>query len=421
MAKKLFEIRKELGEKTDRFEELRIKDQRSAEEQTEFDNLRGTIRTLTNDLDDAELTEACKKRLASQGLSNQEREQVSNYSFRKAIADFVNRNGALEGFEAEMHQEAVREAKANGKTLKGIGVPMMVLENARAATGQNKGTANDGGNLIQDEPLVYIDALRNRLVLVGLGTRFITGLVGNLPLINGGTFSAAWYGESDPVTPGKLSLPKKTMSPKRLSVAGAYSLELINQNSISVEMLLRDELMKAHIAGIEGAAINSATNGPVGVLNTSGIGAVAGGDNGLAAAWSHIVDLESKVAIANADLGALAYLTNAKVRGKLKQTLQAAGVPGFIWDKEGMNGYKAAVTNAVPSNLTKGTSEGVCSAIVFGNWNDMIIGQWGGYDMVVDPYSKKLNAEVEVVLHSFHDVALANPASFAAMKDVLTA
>ena len=292
MAKKSFEIRKELGEKTDRFEELRIKDQRSAEEQTEFDNLRGTIRTLTNDLDDAELTEAGKKRLASQGLSNQEREQAGNYSFRKAISDFVTRNGNLEGFEAEMHQEAVREAGLSGKTIKGIGVPMMVLENARmtrASAGQNKTTANDGGNLVQEEPLVYIDALRNRLVLVQLGARFITGLIGNLPLVNGGSFTATWAAEAGAVSATKMSVPKKTMSPKRMAVCGAYSVELLNQSSIGIEMLLRSELLKAHANGIEIAAINSATNGPTGVINTSGIGAVAGGDNGLAPAWSHLV------------------------------------------------------------------------------------------------------------------------------------
>jgi HK97 family phage major capsid protein len=424
MAKKSFEIRKELGEKTDRFEELRIKDQRSAEEQTEFDNLRGTIRTLTNDLDDAELTEAGKKRLASQGLSNQEREQAGNYSFRKAIYDFATRQGKLEGFEAEMHQEAVREAKETGNTIKGIGVPMMVLENARmtrASAGQNKTTANDGGNLVQEEPLVYIDALRNRLVLVQLGARFITGLVGNLPLVNGGSFTATWAAEAGAVSATKMSVPKKTMSPKRMAVCGAYSVELLNQSSIGIEMLLRSELLKAHANGIEIAAINSATNGPTGVINTSGIGAVAGGDNGLAPAWSHLVDLETQVAIDNADLGALAYLTNAKVRGKLKQTLKASGVAGYIWDGNTINGYNAAVTNAVPSNLTKGTSDSVCSAIIFGNWNDMIIGQWGGYDMIVDPYSLKKVGDVEVVLNSFHDVALANVESFAAMKDALTA
>jgi HK97 family phage major capsid protein len=422
--RKIHEIRNDLAGKQNRFADLANNGQRTDEQNAELATLRTEVRTLMAELDDAELVEAGNRRIASQGLSEQELQQAGNYSFRKAIADFVNRNGNLEGFEAEMHQEAQREAALSGKVIKGIGVPMMVLENARmtrASAGQNKTTANEGGNLVQEEPLVYIDALRNRLVLVNLGARFITGLVGNLPLVNGGSFTATWGAEADAVSATKMSLPKKTMTPKRMAVCGAYSVELLNQSSIGIEMLLRNELLKAHANGLESAAINSATSGPVGVLNTSGIGAVAGGDNGLAPTWAHMVNLETEVAIDNADLGALAYLTNAKVRGKLKQTLKASGVAGYVWDGNTINGYNAAVTNAVPSNLEKGTSGTVCSAIIFGNWNDMIIGQWGGYDMIVDPYSLKKVGDVEVVLNSFHDVALANAQSFAAMKDALTA
>jgi len=422
--RKIHEIRNDLAGKQSKFADLANNGQRTDEQNAELMTLRTEVRNLVNELEDAELLEAGNRRIASNGLSEKEREQVANYSFRKAIADFVNRNGNLEGFEAEMHQEAVREASLSSKVIKGIGVPMVVLENARmtrASAGQNKTTAADGGNLVQEEPLVYIDALRNRLVLVQLGARFITGLVGNLPLVNGGSFTATWAAEAGAVSATKMAVGKKTMSPKRMAVCGAYSVELLNQSSVGIEMLLRNELLKAHANGIETAAINSATNGPTGVINTSGIGAVAGGDNGLAATWAHLVDLETQVAIDNADLGALAYLTNAKVRGKLKQTLKASGVSGYIWDGNSINGYNAAVTNAVPSNLTKGTSDSVCSAIIFGNWNDMIIGQWGGYDMIVDPYSLKKVGDVEVVLNSFHDVALANVESFAAMKDALTA
>lgn len=419
--RKIHEIRNDLAGKQSKFADLANNGQRTDEQNAELMTLRTEVRNLVNELEDAELLEAGNRRIASNGLSQNEREQVEKFSFRKAIADYVNNNGNLSGFEAEMHQEAAREAKQNGLTLKGIGVPMVVLENARAATGQNIGTAADGGNLVQEEPLVYIDALRNRLVLVTLGAKFVTGLVGNLPLINGGAFTSTWHGESDAVTTTKAAYGKKTMSPKRMSVSGAYTLEQLNQTSMSMEMMLRDDMLKAHANGLELAAINSATNGPTGILNISGIGSVAGGTNGSAAAWSHLVDLETQVAIDNADFGTLAYLTNAKVRGKLKQTLKASGVAGYIWEGNTINGYNAAVTNAVPSNITKGTSSEVCSAIIFGNFNDLIIGQWGGYDLVVDPYAKKLNGEVEVVLHSFHDVAARNKESFAAMKDALTA
>jgi HK97 family phage major capsid protein len=60
---------------------------------------------------------------------------------------------------------------------------------------------------------------------------------------------------------------------------------------------------------------SGSSNQPRGVMNTVGIGSVAGGTNGLAPTWDHIVDLESALATVNAPTGSLGYLTNAKVRG----------------------------------------------------------------------------------------------------------
>jgi len=51
-----------------------------------------------------------------------------------------------------------------------------------------------------------------------------------------------------------------------------------------------------------------------------------------------------------------------------------------------LNGYSAAVSNQVPSNLTKGVNND-CSAILFGNWNDLLIGEWGVIELITDPYA----------------------------------
>ena len=106
-----------------------------------------------------------------------------------------------------------------------------------------------------------------------------------------------------------------------------------------------------------------------------------GGVNGLAPNWQHMIDLETNVATANADVGAMGYLTNARVRGRLKSTSKVTGQNGFIWENgtTPVNGYSAAVTNAVPSNLTRGTGTNL-SAIIFGNFSDLVIGMWGGMD-----------------------------------------
>ena len=40
----------------------------------------------------------------------------------------------------------------------------------------------------------------------------------------------------------------------------------------------------------------------------------------------------------------------------------------------------------MPSNLTKGTGTNL-SAIIYGNWADLIIGYWSAFDLLVNPYA----------------------------------
>jgi hypothetical protein len=88
-------------------------------------------------------------------------------------------------------------------------------------------------------------------------------------------------------------------------------------------------------------------------------------------------------------------------------------VPG-----EGMlNGYRARVSTLVPSNLTKGSGSNL-HAVLFGNWSELIVAQWAGIDLVVDPYSSAKNALVTLVINSWWDIAVKHAASFAAIKDV---
>jgi HK97 family phage major capsid protein len=174
---------------------------------------------------------------------------------------------------------------------------------------------------------------------------------------------------------------------------------------------------------IDRAAIHGSgsSNQPTGILATSGIGSVAGGTNGAAPTYAHIVGLETQVAQDNADDGALNYLTNSKVRGKLLQTEKASSTAQFVWgDNNTMRGYNAAVSNQVSSTLTKGSSS-VASAIIFGNFNDLLIGMWGGLDIALDNSTGSASGTVRVVALQDVDIAVRHAQSFAAMLDALTA
>ena len=363
---------------------------------------------------------AAPKPTAEIGMDKQE---LRRYSMVRALNFLANPNDKRAAEEASFERECSdAAAQRSGKSAQGIMVPYDVLKRDL-----NVGTTTAGGHTVATDLRAqdFIGLLRNAMVIDRMGITVLDGLVGNIaiPRQTGGA-TGYWVAESGAPTESQQAFDQVALSPKTVGAFTDYSRKLLKQSSLSVESFVQGDLAKVLGLAIQAAAINGGgSNEPTGILATAGIGNVAGGTNGLAPAWSHIVDLESAVAVANADIGTLGYLTNAKVRGKLKQVAKNGAASPFIFGEGNapLNGYQAAITNAVPSNLTKGTSSGVCSAIIFGNFADLIMGMWGGLDLMVDPYSQSTSGTVRIVALQDVDVAIRHAESFAAMKDALTA
>lgn len=417
-----------------------------ADEQTKYDGLKTEIEGINQRM--TRLDEAVKRELeeaASSGfhisptgeskeVSEREEKELNSFSLLKVVRSQAPNLGfkdKLEGLELEMHQEAQREASRSGAEIKGIGVPLMILKRwGRTSEKRDMvaGTTTAGGFFRQtDVSSEVIEPLRNKLVTAQAGARVLGGLVGNVDIPTNGGVSVGWAAtENASSAESTPTIGRRTLTPKRLTGFSDLSVQLIKQVSWDVEAMVRDDYFKAMAVAIDLAALNGsgASGQPTGILGTSGIGSVAGGTDGLAPTLAHITKLEEEVAIDNADLGSLFYITNPKVRRKLKNTVVDAGSGLMVWDRMDrnypLNGYGSLITNNMPSTLDKGTSTGVCSAILFGNFNDLLIGMWGGMDVMVNPYTKAKEGQVEIIAAVYADVAVRRAESFAAMLDALT-
>lgn len=351
------------------------------------------------------------------GLTEKE---AQRFSFLRAINASANGNWTGAEFEKEV-SETVEKEQRKVRTQSGFYVPNEVLKRDLTA-----GTNADGGFTVSTDLMSgsFIDMLRNSMLVRELGATIMDGLQGNIaiPKQSGGS-SAYWVAENGAITESQQTLAQVTLSPKTVGAYTDMSHRLITQSSIDMENFVRRDIATTLAVAIDLASINGSgsSNQPTGVMNTSSIGSVAGGTNGLAPTYAHMVDLESAVSQDNALQGSLAYLTNAKVVGKLKQTEKASNTAQYVWENGTVNGYRAMMSNQVPSNLTKGSSSGVCSAVIFGNWNDLIIGQWGVMDFLVDPYTGSSAGTVRVRAMMDVDIAVRHPESFAVMADALTA
>ncbi|MDP4300348.1 phage major capsid protein [Leptothrix discophora] len=287
------------------------------------------------------------------------------------------------------------------------------------------GTPTAGGNLVATDLLAgsFIDLLRNRMVIAGLGATVLDGLSGNIAIPSQTAGAATyWVDEGVAVTESQAAFGQVTMTPRTVGMFTDYSRKTLLQPSLSIEALVRADLAMGIAVEIDRVALAGSGSAPQprGVLNTAGIGAVAIGANGGVPTYEHMVALEEAIALANADIGSMAYVTNAKMRARLKLTQVFGSTNGqAVWADNSVNGYPAAVTQNCPANLTKGTAVGTCSAIVFGAWRELLMGFWSGLDLVIDPITLSTSGGRRIIALQDMDIAVRRPASFAAVLDAL--
>jgi HK97 family phage major capsid protein/HK97 family phage prohead protease len=371
---------------------------------------------------------------AELGMSRNEVKRFNWLRALRALAYSSQPEGRKFMEEAAYEREVSAEAaKLSGKTAQGIMVPVDVLRAPLVQEGQGGldalmrlvdmmgrrdlqvGTSTAGGHTVATNLLSasFIDLLRNRMALQRLGITTLNGLVGNIAIprqTSGAT--AYWVAESGAPTESQQAFDQVTMTPKTVGAFTDYSRKLLLQSSIDVENFIRMDLTK--VIGLEldrvGLYGTGAANMPQGLrfvtgLNTTDLAAAA-------PTWAEVVGMESKVAAANADIGTLAYLVNANMRGTLKTTVKVAGFPEYIWDMQSpnspVNGYRTEVSN-----------QSIAGDLWFGNWADLLMGLWSGLDLMVDPYTGSTSGTVRIVALQDVDVVARHGESFCRAADTL--
>lgn len=341
------------------------------------------------------------------------------------------------GFEREVSQEI---AKRTGKTTGGLFIPTnLTFASSRAAdysfgTGGGLSATSGGSNLVATNLLTgsFIDLLRNKALVLRMGAQLLSGLVGNIDIPRQKAAGQVyWVGEGQVLNQTGGQFDKVSMSPKHIGALSVITRNMLQQSTPDVEMLARADLLTTIALGIDAAALygTGTSYQPLGIANQPGIGSVIGGANGAAINIDHLIDMETFVASANADSDAMAYLTNAKVVGtlkKLKSTTgqylwtnspqgQRTGTPGEI------NGYTVARTNQARSNLTKGSGTNL-SETFFGDWSQLLVGEWGVIEILPNPYAPGIYEAggVELRVLQTVDIAVRHPQSFSVMSDAIT-
>lgn len=332
------------------------------------------------------------------GLSAKE---TREFSFQRAINALANPGDRklqeAAAFERECSEAAAQRA---GKVAQGIMVPSEVLRRDLTV-----GTASGAGDLVGTDfrPGSFIELLRNRSALAGLGVTSLTGLSGNVAIPRQTAAATAyWVAESGSPTESQQTVDQVNLSPKTVGAFTDYSRRLMLQASIDVEQMIRQDLATVLALEIDRCGLYGLgnTSQPLGIKLTTGINTE---DFGAATpTYTEVVSMESKIAADNADIGAMAYLMNATMRGNLKTKDKGTDTGAYVFEPGGtVNGYNAVVSNQVESG-----------DIFFAVWSQLIMAMWSGLDLTVDPYTHSTSGTVRVVALQDVDFAVRHPEGF---------
>ena len=347
------------------------------------------------------------------------REQRS-YSIIRAIKAASSGDWREAGYEREISDEI---AHRSGKEARGFYLPGNISWGQRD---QTAGTDSAGGFLVGTDHLAdqFIEALQARLTITSLGARVMQGLKGDvaIPKLSASVTNAAFVAEGSAPSEGAATFSQVTMSPKTLAAYVDVSRRLIQQSDPSVEQILRNDIINTFARKIDEVAIQGgAANAPSGIIANAGTNVVSMGTNGAALTYAKVIELIKAVEEDNAMMTSANFLTNPKVIAALRTiSKQASGVEGnFIMDPQGtVLGSNVASSTLVPSNLTKGTGTAL-SALVYGDFSQIMLGFWSGVDVVVDQSSLSTSGGTRLAFFQDLDVALRYPESFSVIKDII--
>ena len=354
------------------------------------------------------------------------------YSLARMIRAQATNDWSDAGFEREMSDEVQRRT---GRAARGVYVPDFAWRAGAMATAAT-GAVGDENVVDNFIPTVhrgdmFIEALRAKQVMANLGVTFMGGLTNRIkmPKFSAGA-TAAFVEELGAVADQSQTDAGVTLQPRTMGAYVDISRLALKESVPALDQIVQDDLLRAAADLIESAAISGSGSGgaPTGILNNGDVGNVdiSAGTDVAALTWADLTDLVKTVEDADGIINAqtLGWLSNPKVKAKMANTVKVSSTDSIMLLNDPWNsiyGYRAEFTSNVPSNLNPGDGGTDASALIFGDFSQLIVGLFGGADIMIDETTGGLAGTTRIILHQDVDIAIRNGASFAKTDEVSTA
>lgn len=326
-------------------------------------------------------------------INNTKNIHMSNFSLVKAINDVVNNRNINED-ALNVIEMGATEMRKSGLSYSGqIQLPVEERGDAVAAT-----VATDGKEIVATDKLNILEPLRGKSILAEAGATFLTGLVGNISIPNYTGSTCGWKGELEAADNGKGTFGSVELSPKRLTAYIDISKQFLTQDSVGAEEMLRADIVNSLVAKLEQTIFGDAagdTTKPAGIFNEAEV--VAPSYQGVCAAEAAVTDYsgEKRFVMSPTAKSAFKQATISGTKSDLRLLLEDGEVDGYP---------------------VSDSSNVVAGGYAFGDFSELVVGQWGGIDIVVDPYTLATKNAIRLVINAYFDAKVRRNGAIKAYK-----
>ena len=329
---------------------------------------------------------------------------VRRFSVLRAVRAMAEKDPRAAGIEREANLAICKRLGIPEAPHGGFFVPMDVQGHKRDLTA---GTPTAGGNLVATDLAAssFIELLRARSVVAALGATMLPGLVGNVAIPKQtGAATAYWLAnEAAAATESQQTIGQVPLAPKNLAAYTEVSRQLMLQSTPAADQLVMNDFARVLGLAVDLAALegSGASGQPTGIANTAGIGSVTGTTLGLAG----IIEFQTDVAAGNALTPNSAYVTTPSVAALLMQRQRFASTDTPLWTGNVLDGNVMGYRGATTTQLT-------AASMIFGDFSNVVIGEWGFLEIALNPYASFAAAITGIRAIQTVDVAIRQAAAF---------
>ena len=341
-------------------------------------DLNEQLRKLQEELNSYSMEDVEKEENKENKQVNNTRTMKKRFNLLKAINDQIN-NRSFDAETLAVIDAGKREFEASNLNITGS----IVLPTNETRTVAVTATTAEHDDVIEIDMQSILMPNYANTVMAAAGAKVITGAKGDIKYPIMDKSSCAWLNELEEASSGDPTFSSVTLTPKRISCVVEVSKQLLAQDSIGVQDAIMSDIRRAFEDKVEASILGSFsgdTKQPAGIFSDSATTLTD---------WASMCDFEATVEESNTT-GEKVYICSPKAKAKLRAMDKGGKHTELVYENGGVDGTRVLVSSNVPEKK-----------LVYGNFSNYVIVQWGGYEIVVDTFTSAAKGAVRLIASSY--------------------